>query len=173
MIRDQTDTDTPAVRELLTAAFGRPAVAELSEQLHRVAPGARLVAEQDGRVVGQVQLSRSWLDAPAQLVEVLVLSPLGVLPERQGQGIGGQLVRAAIERAGQLDAPLLFLEGSPDYYARFGFSPGRDSGFGRPSVRIPEPAFQVIVLPSWQNWMTGALVYADAFWRLDCVGLRA
>ncbi|MCW2843627.1 MAG: hypothetical protein JWN22_1543, partial [Nocardioides sp.] len=39
---------------------------------------ASLVAEVDGEVVGHVQLSRSWVDARERLVEVLVLSPLGV-----------------------------------------------------------------------------------------------
>lgn len=173
VIRDQTNADSPAVGELLTESFGRAEVAELSERLHQLGDfGARLVAEQDGQVIGQIQLSRSWIDAPSQLVEVLVLSPLGVLPSHQRQGIGSQLVRAAIARAEQLQAPALFLEGSPIYYARFGFSPGQDKGFVRPSVRIPEPAFQVITLDPWQPWMTGALVYADVFWQLDCVGLR-
>jgi putative acetyltransferase len=27
-------------------------------------------------------------------------------------------------------------------------------------------------LPAYEPWMTGTLVYADPFWRLDCVGLR-
>jgi putative acetyltransferase len=126
----------------------------------------------DRRLVGIVQLSRGWLDAPARLAEVLVLSPLAVLPELQGRGIGAALVRAAIGIAEQLDAPLLFLEGSARYYPRFGFVPGLDRGFLRPSIRIPEPAFQVMVLPSWQDWMVGALVYPEAFWRHDAVGLR-
>lgn len=42
--------------------------------------GLSFVAELRGQVVGHVQLSKSWLDAPKRLVEVLVLSPLGVVP---------------------------------------------------------------------------------------------
>ena len=93
-------------------------------------------------------------------------------PHRQGEGIGGALVRAAIEAADGLAAPLLFLEGSPRYYPRFGFVPGGPLGFIRPSVRIPDAAFQVIRLPTWEPWMTGQLVYSEVFWRLDAVGLR-
>jgi putative acetyltransferase len=40
-------------------------------------------------------------------------------------------------------------------------------------VRIPEASFQVLTLPSYQPWITGALVYAEAFWIFDCIGLRA
>jgi putative acetyltransferase len=39
-------------------------------------------------------------------------------------------------------------------------------------VRIPDAAFQVAVLPTHEVWMTGALVYCDPFWTMDCVGLR-
>ncbi len=42
----------------------------------------------------------------------------------------------------------------------------------RPSVRIPESAFQLIRLPGYESWMTGAVVYPDTFWEFDCVGLR-
>ncbi|HWG14465.1 MAG TPA: hypothetical protein VG268_14420 [Streptosporangiaceae bacterium] len=66
----------------------------------------------------------------------------------------------------------VLLEGSPDFYPRFGFGPGGSRGFRRPSLRIPQPAFMVRPLPGYEPWMTGTLVYADPFWRLDCVGLR-
>jgi putative acetyltransferase len=105
-------------------------------------------------------------------VEVLVLSPLSVLPAYQRKRIGAQLVAAAIEEAGKAGAPMLFLEGSPDYYSRLGFEPGRSHGFTPPSVRIPDAAFQVVLLPAYEPWMTGALVYNEVFWAFDSVGLR-
>ncbi len=66
----------------------------------------------------------------------------------------------------------MFLEGDPGYYARFGFEPGCDLGFRKPSLRIPDGAFQVITLPEYEPWMTGTLVYAEPFWRYDTVGRR-
>jgi putative acetyltransferase len=125
-----------------------------------------------GQLTGFVLLTRNLLDAPRRLVDVLVLSPLAVRPGHQGHGVGSRLVRHALAAAEGRPEPLVFLEGSPDYYPRFGFAPGRDRGFRRPSLRIPEPAFMVRPLPGYEPWMTGTLVYAEAFWRLDCVGLR-
>jgi putative acetyltransferase len=173
-IREQGPAELAAVRDVIVKAFGEVEVADLAEALQdRGGPaGASYVAEVDGELVGHVQLSWSWLDAPARLVDVLVLSPLSVVPEHQGEGIGGQLVRHAIAGAGQLGAPLLFLEGDPRYYGRFGFRAGGDHGFTPPSVRIPAPGFQVVVLDAYEPWMTGALAYAEAFWAHDCVGLR-
>jgi putative acetyltransferase len=182
IIRPLQPSDAETVRRLLTAAFGRPSVATLAEELRRsdahraalvaTAPNEAATAPNEAEVIGCVQLSCGWLDAPSELVEVLVLSPLGVLPALHRRGIGAALVRAAIATATELGSPLLFLEGSPRYYPRFGFQQAGPHGFLRPSIRIPEPAFQVIKLPSWQPWMVGALVYPEAFWRHDAVGRR-
>jgi putative acetyltransferase len=161
---------------VVTAAFGSeegPRIAELVAALDASArTELSLVAEAGGVVVGHVQLNRSWVDARRALVDVLVLSPLSVDPAHQRQGIGGLLLAAAVELAGENGSPAVFLEGAPDYYGRHGFEPATPRGFVRPSPRIPEPAFQVAVLAGFEEWMTGPLVYCDAFWALDCVGLR-
>jgi len=133
---------------------------------------ASLVAEVDGHVVGHVQLSRSWVDAREALVDVHVLSPLSVAPAHQGTGIGAALLEAAREAAERLGAPAVFLEGDPGYYSGRGWSPAGPLGFTAPSARIPAPAFQVVLLSAYEPWMTGALVYCEPFWALDCVGLR-
>lgn len=128
--------------QLLTRSFDRPVVADLARALRAGpagSPGLALVAETVGRLVGQVQLSRSWLDAEQRLVQVLVLSPLGVLPEWQHRGIGSRLVTEVLSQARELGPPLVFLEGSPTYYHRFGFRPP-----GRPArlhgALDPDPA---------------------------------
>ena len=139
-IRTQQPGDGDAVCDVLTRSFKRAVVADLAEALHDARPehaALSFVAELDGDVVGHIQLSRSWLDAPERLVEVLVLSPLGVAPEHQGQGIGGRLVRHAVNEAAHL-APMIFLKGSPDYYSRFGFEIASRRGFTPASMlRVP------------------------------------
>ena len=74
--------------------------------------------------------------------------------------------------AGTRPEPAVFLEGDPAYYRRLGFEAAGTYGFRRPSLRIPEPAFQVFRLPSFDATLSGTLVYPDAFWRTDSVGLR-
>ena len=101
-----------------------------------------------------------------------MLSPVGVLPKLQGRGVGSALIRHGLGLLADRGWPLVFLEGSPLYYARFGFGPGAEQGFRKPSLRIPDEAFQALMLPAYEPWMTGTLVYDAAFWRNDCVGLR-
>jgi putative acetyltransferase len=175
MIRRQHPDERPSVRDVVTRAFRDPTVADLVESLQGARAGRdglSYVAVLDGQVVGHVLVSWSFLDAPQRLVDVLVLSPLAVTPEHQAHGIGGQLVQHAVAEAARTGAPLLFLEGSPVYYQRFGFERASSRGFTPPSVRIPDAAFQVVLLPSYQPWMSGALVYAEQFWIYDRVGLR-
>jgi putative acetyltransferase len=174
-IRAARRVDDAAVDEIVVRAFGDegPTIVRLLGLLaaagHRV---AALVAEDDGRVVGHVQLSRSWVDARERLVDVLVLSPLSVHPDAQGRGVGTALVAAALDHAAALGGPAMFVEGSPAYYGARGFVRASAQGFTRPSVRIPDAAFQVALLATHRPWMTGALVYCDPFWATDAVGLR-
>jgi putative acetyltransferase len=175
-VRPETPDDYAAVRALHDAAFGPgERVAHLVDLL-RSAPAPLLpssfVATVDGAVAGHVLLTASRLDAPARLVDVLVLSPLGVLPAFQGRGIGTRLVAHAVAAADERGAPLLFLEGDPAYYGPRGFERADVLGFRSPSLRIPPKAFQVVRLGAYEPWMTGTLVYSDPFWALDCVGLR-
>jgi len=163
------------IRDVVRAAFGpEEGVERIVDDLRRsdAWAGLSFVAEYEGRLVGHVSFTRSLLDAPNRLVEVLVLSPLSVRPARQGRGIGSALVRYALRELEERSEPLVFLEGSPAYYARFGFVPGGDLGFRRPSRRIPRAAFQVVRLPGYEEWMTGTLVYHRVWWDHDAVGLR-
>lgn len=130
------------------------------------------VAVLDDEIVGQVLYTSAILDAPEQLIDVLLLSPIGVRSDRQRQGIGSQLIRSTLAELQTRPEPLVFLEGSPAYYPRFGFQPGGPLGFDKPSRRIPDKAFQVFALEGYDPSMTGTLVYPDAFWRTDSVGLR-
>ncbi|MGW0915404.1 GNAT family N-acetyltransferase [Streptomyces sp. NPDC002784] len=176
-LREELPGDRRAVRGVHLQAFGDHGlvVADLVDTLRdTITPtdGLSLVAEQEGQVVGHVMVSRGLLDAPRRLVEVQVLSPLAVLPELHKRGIGSALVRRALEILAERAVPLVFLEGDPGYYARFGFAPGDGLGFRKPSLRIPDGAFQAIRLPAYEPWMTGTLVCAEPFWRHDAVGLR-
>lgn len=177
-MREEQSADEAAVRQLHLAAFGDhgTAVADLADELRRDAKAAQdplsLVAVDGETVVGHVLFTSNLLDAPSRLVEVQVLSPVAVLPNRQRGGVGTALIKHGLEVLRKHAVPLVFLEGSPTYYSRFGFRPGAELGFRKPSLRIPDAAFQVLALPDYEGWMTGTLVYSATYWRHDAVGLR-
>ena len=173
-IRRQVARDAAAVRDVISRAFeAEPEeVVALEEALAQRSDSTGYVALVGDLLVGHVRLTRGWIDAEARLVEVLVLSPLSVAPEWQRRGIGRSLVAHAVAEAERSGVPAVFLEGDPAYYRRLGWVPAAELGVTSPSARIPAPACQAVALSGWEPWMRGALVYADTFWALDCVGLR-
>jgi putative acetyltransferase len=177
-VRPERPDDRASVRRVVAAAFGHDDrahgddVAGLWEELghHR---RTSLVAEERGTVLGHVGLSRAWLDARRELVDVWVLSPLSVLPERQYAGLGTALVAAAVDTARASGIPALFLEGDPFYYGPRGFERADRHGFLPAALeRTPRPGFQVVVFDTHEPWMTGQLIYPDVWWQHGAAGLR-
>jgi putative acetyltransferase len=176
-LRAESTNDWPAIRGVHLAAFGdygqvvANLVGDLREAVTR-GEGLSLVAEERSQIVGHVMFSPSMLDAPKRLVQVQVLSPIGVVPAFQAQGVGTMLISRGLELLVERAVPLVFLEGPPAFYSRLGFEPAANLGFRKPSLRIPDEAFQVLRLPGYEPWMSGTLVYSEPFWRHDVVGLR-
>jgi putative acetyltransferase len=116
---------------VVTAAFGRRAEADLVDALSASAawvPELSLVAEEGRAVVGYAALTRASLRTVAGDVGLLALAPLAVAPDWQRRGIGGDLVRAALQIAAQRGERAVVLIGHPSYYPRFGFVPAAAMG---------------------------------------------
>lgn len=157
IVRDASADDHRAVRELLTLVFGGTrAEADLLQALrHDGDAAAELVAEADGAVVGHVMLSRMSAAFPA-----LGLGPLVVAETRQREGIGTQLVQAAVERAKVLGALAVFVLGDPAFYRRFGFSVRAAAGFTSPYAG---PYLMALPLNGGPPVREGQVDYARAF----------
>jgi putative acetyltransferase len=88
-------------------------------------------------IVGHAMFTPSLLDAPRKLVPVSVLSPVGVLTRHQRQGVGSAIIHRGLEILTERSVPVVFLEGSPSYYPRFGFEPVLTTVFGSPRCGFP------------------------------------
>jgi len=167
--------DRDRVAEIVRRAFDDQRVVDLVEAL-RASPDwvadLSLLASVGDLPVAFIAFSRGLVDAPSRLVNVLVLSPVAVLPAFQGRGIATALISHGIAVARHREEPLVFVEGDPGFYGRLGLTPAGDLGFRRPSLRIPSAAFQILALRAPDPSLTGTLVYPRAFWDHDCVGLR-
>ena len=176
VIRPQGDADRAAVQQVIAVAFARPDEPEvtpieagLNEELLRdpsLAAELTLVADLDGRVVGQVTSSYGKLVPSAgEPLPVVGVGPVSVAPDCQGTGIGSALMRALITAADAAGEPALVLLGEPEFYRRFGFVPASYVG-----MLSPDPAwgkyFQVRPLRVPVDGLAGSYRYAEPFERL-------
>ena len=159
-IREEEPSDIPAIRELVTAAFGRAAEADLVDRLRADGDAViSLVATEGGELVGHLLLSRMM--AP---VRALGLAPVSVLPARQGCAIGSKLVGAGIARAAHAGWEAVFVLGEPAFYSRFGFDAELARGF---QSQYAGSFFLVMPLSGSLSATSGTVEYAPAFAALS------
>lgn len=131
----------PAVEALLDRAFppGRQArTAYKVRGATRAIPELSFaIVERDGTLTGSIQCWPVVLHGDdGQRYPLVMVGPVAVAPERQGDGIGRRLIDHMLTAArtqGLADAMMLI--GDPDYYGRFfGFSADRTGAW-----RLPGP----------------------------------
>lgn len=125
-IRPETPDDLHAIENVHIAAFANHPYSRQTEHLIVNALRAAqaltvsLVAEVGGEVVGHVAFSPIRINGHD--CAWFILGPVGVLPHRQRQGIGQELIREGLKAIRSLGAEGCVLVGEPGYYSRFGFT---------------------------------------------------
>lgn len=161
IIRPETPSDHDSIRDILIAAFANHRYSHQTE--HLIVDGLRagsaltvsLVAELDGRVVGQIAFSAVAIDGKD--CGWLALGPVAVLPSYQRQGIGQALVNEGLKTIRSMGAQGCVLVGDPAYYRRFGFE-------NNPSLRMEgiPPEF-LMCLPMGDRVPEGNVQHHPAF----------
>ncbi|MFN8947520.1 MAG: GNAT family N-acetyltransferase [Alphaproteobacteria bacterium] len=140
-IRPETEGDAVGVDALVAQSFGPGRHAKSAYRLREGVEPVRalsLVLVLDGVVAGTV---RYW---PVGIggVAALMLGPIAVRPDLQGQGYALQLMQASLALARTLGHRIVVLVGDEAYYGRAGFA--RIQPFGR--ITLPGPVDRSRVL---------------------------
>lgn len=163
-IKNEEANDAERITLIQFAAFdGHPihAGAEATEHLivERLrAEGAlslSLIAEENGEAVGHIAMSAATVGKHTK--GWFLLGPVGVIPSRQGSGIGSALIREALKCMKENGAEGIVLVGDPDYYHRFGFTSFPDLSY----AGVPEQ--YVLGLSFTADTPAGEIVAHDAF----------
>jgi len=161
-VRVEGEGDYKRVFEVERSAFGSDVQAKLVEALRATAsPALSLVAVRDGEIVGHIFFSPVTLAAESSRA-ASQLSPVAVVPDCQGQGVGSCLIRAGLELCPSKGWSAVFLVGNPLYYSRFGFEMAKPRGLscGGPH----DPFLQVLELESGAlAGVTGHVEFHPAF----------
>jgi putative acetyltransferase len=157
-IRCEGRPDYDKIYELIKTAFqtaktppsGEEDYAVSLRNSERYIPELALIAEADGKIVGQVMLTKTYIDMGDRKYEALLLGPVAVLLEHRCQGVGSQLMREALRKALTMGYKAVFLCGDPDYYNRFGFREVGDYGI---TYGMDVPAKYVLVCELESGWL--------------------
>jgi putative acetyltransferase len=169
-IRPETSEDFLQVRQVNELAFGQTAEADLVDALRRSGAGSlSLVAEDDAiaadkAIIGHILFTPVVVESAGRTITGMGLAPMAVLPDRQRQGIGSQLVRRGVEILAERRCPFVVVVGHPEYYPRFGFKPASSHGLASQWEGMPEAAFMVMVLDrDAMAGVSGVAKYRDEF----------
>ncbi len=151
-IRQTVTSDEQAIHQVHEAAFGGEAgyvIAGLTlELLHdpTAAPLLSLLAWDGADAVGHVIFTCVRIDGAACSPVAHILAPLAVLPGRQREGIGTQIVQSGLDMLKDMGSELVFVLGHPEYYPRFGFRPAGVLGLSAPYPILEKNADAWMVL---------------------------
>ena len=117
----QNKSDIPKIEALLDIAFGSDrflkAAYALREGVKSIEELSFVIREQDSLVA----TLRFW-PIKAGGKEALLLGPIAVLPELQGQGSGIKLMQHGLDQAKMFGHSRVVLVGDERYYSKLGFS---------------------------------------------------
>lgn len=124
-VRPEAPGDEAAIRDLMRRAFaGLPySDGDEADVIDRLRADGdlvlSLVAESEQAILGQVTYSAAILSNGE--AGWMVLGPIAVEPERQGEGIGRALIEAGEAAMRNVGAKGITVLGDPQIYGRFGF----------------------------------------------------
>ena len=145
-IRAERPEDISHVRHINELAFGQPVEARLVDTLRQVCPDALSLVAEDGDVVGHILFTPVVAENGAERIVGMGLAPMAVLPDRQRQGIGIQLVERGLGILRERGCPFVVVVGHPEYYPRFGFERASRHGLSSQWEGVSDEAFMVLVL---------------------------
>ncbi len=178
-IRKALTTDEPAILDVIHSAFGGDEGREISQLVSALLrdetalPVISVVAEVDGHLVGHVLISCARIEGSCGEASASILAPLAVVPEHQGRGIGGGLIREGLGESRSAGCDLVFVLGHPGYYARHGFIVAGVNGFEAPYPIAEEHADAWMVQELRRGTLgkvSGLVICADSlmdpkYWR--------
>jgi putative acetyltransferase len=126
-IRKENKDDYRDIFELNKIAFGQENEAKLVCLLRdseAFVPELSFVATLDNKIVGHILFTKIKIVDDNQIEhDSLALAPMAVKPDIQKNGIGGQLIRAGLDKARELNFKSVIVLGHEHYYPKFGFVP--------------------------------------------------
>ena len=123
-MRPERKEDAPEIKKLLETIFkgdGESALVERIRNSQEYIPELSLIATFNDELVGFILMSEIKICSPNVRRTSLTLAPLAVKESYRHQGVGTQLMLAALDKASLLGYSSVITLDHHKYYSRFGF----------------------------------------------------
>lgn len=137
IIRRETADDYFATENLVREAFWnmyKPGCLEhyvlhLLRDNKDFVPELDFIMELDGRLIGQVVFVRAEIKADdGRSIPIMTFGPIGIHPDYKRRGYGKILLDYALEKATEMGAGAICMEGNIDFYGKCGFTLAKNFG---------------------------------------------
>ena len=167
IIRRETPSDYDAVEHLTREAFWnvyRPGCTEhyvvhVLRNDPAFVPELDLVMERNGQLIGHVMYMRAKITADdGRELPVMTFGPISIHPDFQRQGLGKRLLDESMERAKELGAGALCIEGNIAFYGKSGFVVAGTRGIryhGEPEQKMVPYFLLKELRPGFLDGLTG------------------
>lgn len=145
LIRREKPEEFSQIYDLVKVAFQTAKVSNGKEQdfvnqlrsSSNYIPELALVAEDNGKLIGHIMLTKTCIVDNGNKFETLLLAPVSVALEYRSRGAGSGLIREGFRLATEMGYTSVLVVGDPAYYHRFGFESAVNFGI-RHSHDIPD-----------------------------------
>ncbi len=189
-LRSEQPGDEAAIEVVTCRAFESMDEAYIIQLLREYYPGSdrqySVTAWDGDEIVGHALFTPAPIRLMGETVRALALGPIAVVPQRQKQGVGGRLLEFGQDLGRQNGFDLVFLNGHPGYYPRYGYE--ACFGFAKVTIdtdQLPEPRQQLRCMPvtaadvpwlverhaaEWAD-VDFAWIWGDVLseWRIPCI----
>ena len=153
VIRRETPEEFSQIYDLVKVAFQTAKVSNGKEQdfINQLRshgnyiPELALVAEENGKLIGHIMLTKAYIIDSGNKFETLLLAPISVALEYRNKGIGSNLIKESFKLAKEMGYTSVLLVGDPAYYHRFGFKAAVNYGI-KHKQNIPDEYVMVCEL---------------------------
>lgn len=171
LIRQEQTTDFDTVFLLIEDAFKLEEYSDHREQFlverlrksEAFIPELSLVAEQEGKVIGYILLTKLKVKDGEKEYQSLALAPVAVATEQQGKGLGALLINYAHNKAKELGHKSVILLGHSGYYPRFGYKQADSFGIELPFDVPKENCMAIELIPDGLKNVNGVVEYPKEF----------
>ncbi|WP_282096310.1 GNAT family N-acetyltransferase [Epibacterium ulvae] len=159
-LRAEQSEDRWEVEALYDLCFapGREALSSyrLRDDVPPVTGLSQVARDPDGILGGAIRFWPVHINGAHDRWDALLLGPVAVHPTRQGEGLGGSLIRDSLAQAQDSGWARVMLVGDAPYYQRFGFE--RLNGVEMPPPTNPDRVLGLDLRPDGWKGVSGQVI---------------